>query len=40
MFNRMELDMTDKSNAEWLERIGQVQPAVTKPATPTKKEEE
>jgi hypothetical protein len=36
----MELDMTDASNAAWLERIGQVQPEVTKPATPTKKEDE
>jgi hypothetical protein len=36
----MELDMTDSSNAAWLERIGQVKPEVTKPATPTKKEEE
>jgi hypothetical protein len=31
--------MTDASNAAWLERIGQVKPE-TKPATPTKKEEE
>jgi hypothetical protein len=36
----MELNMTDTSNAAWLERIGQVKPEVTKPATPTKKEEE
>jgi hypothetical protein len=36
----MELDMTDTSNAAWLERIGQVKPEAPKPATPTKKEEE
>lgn len=36
----MELDMTDASNAAWLERIGQVKPEAPKPATPTKKEEE
>lgn len=36
----MELDMTDASNAAWLERIGQVQPEKPKPVTPTKKEEE
>jgi hypothetical protein len=36
----MELDMTDTSNAAFLIKIGQVEPEATKPATPTKKEEE